>query len=301
MRNADLTCIRPFSIVPAMMIAILSLAPRPARADEAAPPETAPRETAEPMSGWDFDTASADLRSTVSEQLTFANQRLAEWKVILGGGAMIAPKYEGSNELDVQPIPFFAASFGEWVKVDPRAVSISLYELGNLRFSGQVGYDRGRKEDDSDKLRGLGDIDVGAVVGGTVQFGTDPFDFYASFSQIIGGSDGIEVTFGGDFAQTIDRFRLSAGLSTTWADGDYMQTFFGVTPEQSARSGLPAYSIGAGFKRVDLDLAVTYAVSEHWVVRGQVGLGYLLGDVADSPIVQEEFQPSVTFAVGYRF
>jgi len=236
-----------------------------------------------------------------TDRLAFVGQKLAEWKVVLGGGAMMAPKYEGSDEFDIQAIPFITATFGERVKVDPRGVSVNAYSVGNLNFSGQLGYDVGRSEDDSDHLRGLGDVDAGGVVGGMVSYEMGPAEFYASLSRTIGGSEGLEAKIGFDLAHNIDQFRFSAGVSATWADENYMETYFGVTAAQSAASGLAQYDIGAGFKRVDLDLAITYMATEHWLVRGQVGIGYLLGDAADSPIVQEAFQPSVLLAIGYRF
>lgn len=243
----------------------------------------------------------ADTSGSTLDRLAFVSQKLAEWKVVLGGGALIAPKYEGSDEFDIQPIPFVTATFGERVKIDPRGISVNVYSLGNLNFSGQIGYDTGRNEDDSAHLRGLGDVDMGAVVGGMVAYEMGPAEFYAAFSRTIGGSEGLEARFGVDLAHDIDQFRFSAGVSATWADENYMATYFGVTAAQSAASGLPQYDIGAGFKRVDLDLAVTYMATDHWLVRGQVGIGYLLGDAADSPIVQEAFQPSGMVTLGYRF
>lgn len=244
---------------------------------------------------------AADLRDISAEQLAFVGQKLTEWKVVLGGGVLVAPKYEGSDEFDVQPIPFGTASFGEHVKVDPRGLSVELYSIGNLSFSGQIGYETGRKEDDSEHLRGLGDIDMGGVVGGMLSYEAGPAEFYVSLGRTIGGSEGTQAKFGLELSHEVDRFRLSADLSATWADENYMQSYFGVTVAQSAASGLPQYDVGAGFKRVDLDLAVTYAADEHWLVRGEVGLGYLLGDAADSPIVQEAFQPSGMLTLGYRF
>jgi len=253
-----------------------------------------------PALGADAPTEGETVATTV-DRLAFVTQKLTEWKVVLGGGAMMAPKYEGSDEFDIQAIPFVTATFGERVKVDPRGIAVNVYSVGNLNFSGLLGYDTGRKEDDSDHLRGLGDVDAGGVVGGIVAYEMGPAEFYASLSRTIGGSEGLEAKIGFDLAHNIDQFRFSAGVSATWADETYMQSYFGVTAAQSAASGLAQYDIGAGFKRVDLDLSITYAATEHWLVRGQVGLGYLLGDAADSPIVQEAFQPSVLLAIGYRF
>ncbi len=239
--------------------------------------------------------------ASAADGWAFVAGTLADWNVVLGGGVLVAPKYEGSDEFDVQPIPFVTASIGEHVTIDPRGVSVNLHRLGDLTLSGQLGYDTGRQQSDSDHLRGLGDIDMGGVVGATLTYRFGPAELYGSLERIIGGSDGTQATLGFKLAHNVEQFRVSFGVSTTWADENYMQAYFGVTGVQSALSGLPRYAIGAGFKRVDLELAASYALSEHWLLRGELGLGYLLGDAADSPVVQEAFQPSVMLLVGYRF
>nr|WP_254229253.1 MipA/OmpV family protein [Agrobacterium salinitolerans] len=35
--------------------------------------------------------------------------------------------------------------------------------------------------------------------------------------------------------------------------------------------------------------------------KGEAGVGFLTGDAADSPIVEEKVQPSVSLFVGYKF
>ncbi|MDR6952899.1 outer membrane scaffolding protein for murein synthesis (MipA/OmpV family) [Ancylobacter sp. 3268] len=247
------------------------------------------------------DVPASVLQPSLAGGLDTLHRTLIDWQVVLGGGAMIQPSYEGSSSFEVSPVPFVMATFGEHVKFDPTGLSVDVYSLGNLYFSAKLGYDLGRKEDDDAYLRGLGDIDAGAVLGGTVAYEMGPAEFYATFERIVGGSEGTQIQFGVDLNHQVDRFIFTADLSATWADETYMQSYFGVTALQSAASGLPQYQADAGLKRVDLSLAVTYAFDEHWLVRGQAGLGYLLGDAADSPIVQEAFQPSGLIAIGYRF
>jgi outer membrane scaffolding protein for murein synthesis (MipA/OmpV family) len=41
--------------------------------------------------------------------------------------------------------------------------------------------------------------------------------------------------------------------------------------------------------------------TDNWLIRGQVGVGFLAGDARNSPIVQEDVQPSGMLFVGYRF
>lgn len=234
-------------------------------------------------------------------QFAFVTEKLSQWNVVLGGGAMIAPKYEGSDEFEVKAVPFVSASYGDWLRVDPRGASVSLYKLGDLHLSAKLGYDLGRKEDKSAHLTGLGDIDPGAVVGAELAYKIGILKLYTELNRTIGGSDGLQARFGGELGYKYDRWLFTAGASATWADSKYMSTYFGVTPTQSANSGLPVFDIGAGLKRFDISASATYAMTEHWLIRAQAGYGYLLGDVANSPIVQDRAQPFGMLSLGYKF
>lgn len=227
--------------------------------------------------------------------------RLNKWNVVIGAGGLYAPKFEGSDEFEIQPFPMFSATFGEHITVDPRGISINVYNYQSFSFSAKAGYDLGRKEDDSNHLEGLGDIDAGAVVGGKLAYELGPVELYTSFDKTIGGSDGLVGTVGANISHSYNQFLFSAGASATWADSNHMDSYFGVTAAQSARSGLAAYDAGAGFKRIDFEASVTYVTQKNWLVQGQVGIGYLVGDAADSPIVQDAFQPSAMLVVGYKF
>lgn len=274
----------------ATTIGVALLLPVKARAGEVASPQ------AQATSGQSYF-----LPQWSPDMLAFVPQKLAEWKVVLGGGAMISPKYEGSDEFKVSPVPFLSATFGDTMRVDPRGVSVNFYKDYGFSFAVRAGYDLGRSEDDSDHLRGLGDIGAGGVIGARLAYEFGPLEIYTAINRIVGGSNGLEGKFGADLSFQYERFLFMAGVSGTWADSKYMETYFGVTPLQSALSGLPVYDVGAGIKRMDVSATVTYMATEHWVVRGQAGWGYLLGDAGDSPIVQDKSQPYGLLSLGYRF
>jgi len=229
-------------------------------------------------------------------------QKLADWHVVLGGGAIIVPKYEGSNEFKVMPVPFISATFLDTVRIDPTGANVALYEQGPFELSARLGYDMGRKEDDSDHLRGLGDVDMGAIVGAKAAVKFGPAEIFAQLDKTIGGSDGLEGTLGIEVTQPLSQsLMVGASASVVFADEKYMQAYFGVTPEQSARSGLARYDAGAGLKRADFSISATYMLNPKWMVRGQAGVGILAGDAADSPVVVDKVQPTGMLLVGYRF
>jgi len=67
------------------------------------------------------------------------------------------------------------------------------YEANGFRAGVKGGYDLGRKEDDSDYLRGLGDIDAGGVIGGIVSYEVGPFEAYAELDKTIGREGIVQV------------------------------------------------------------------------------------------------------------
>lgn len=215
----------------------------------------------------------------------------------------MAPEYEGSDEFTVHPIPYFSISWKDRVFLNlERGLGVYAYRDDRFRLGVSVGYAQGRDEDDSERLRGLGDIDA-AVRGqlfaryslGSVNLGLD-------FAQDFGGTDGFQVRPGLGLNYALTRkVRLSPEVSATWASDDYMESYFGISPAQASRSGLQRFDAAAGFKRADFKVSATWDITDSWFTTANVGLGYLMGDAADSPITDRRLQPSAGLFVGYKF
>jgi len=75
---------------------------------------------------------------------------------------------------------------------------------------------------------------------------------------------------------------------TTWASEDYMEAYFGINQSNSNKSGLKTFDADSGIKDVGIALPVTYSPWEHWSIMGAVAYKRLLGDAADSPVVDDE-------------
>lgn len=165
----------------------------------------------------------------------------------------------------------------------------------------------GRDESDNDVLNGLGDIGQSVGVGGFIELSTSAWRANLSVSpQDVGNdTDGTLATFDIGYTASIkNRLQLTTGLSTSWADDDYMQGDFGVTDAQAIRSGLSRFDIKSGFKDVGIQMKASYAMSPRWSLEGQVGYWRLLNDVADSPIVKDvgsADQIRGLFGLSYQF
>ncbi|MGV1773767.1 MipA/OmpV family protein [Agrobacterium fabrum] len=226
----------------------------------------------------------------------------SEWKITLGVGAAYAPKYEGSDKLEVGPVPLISVNYGDVFTADFSGATVNLLNQNGFRLGIKGGWDGGRKEkDDRKNLRGLGDIKAGGVVGGVIAYSVEPFEIYAKLDKTIGGSEGLTATIGASVSQKVDQFILGADLSATWADDKHMKSYFGVTSAQSARSGLRRYDAKAGFKRIDASASVSYLLTENWAITGMGGVGFLIGDAKDSPLSKKDIQPFAMIGMSYTF
>jgi outer membrane protein len=78
---------------------------------------------------------------------------------------------------------------------------------------------------------------------------------------------------------------MNVGVHLTWADDDFMDTYFGVSRKDSARSGLPQYTASSGFKDTGLALTGTYQFNQKWGMLGNVSWTRMINDAEDSPLV----------------
>lgn len=247
-------------------------------------------------------TWSADAVSQFDEARFSSQAQSRNWTLIVGAGATYEPEYEGSDKFEISPIPVVVFTYGEWLEIDPTGVTITALEYEGFALAGKVGYEVGRDEDDGDRLDGLGDIDFAATVGAKASYSWKGFEFYAELDQTIDGSESLIGTVGAEFqAPVSERLILGAGVDAVFANDKHMEAYFGVNAKQSARSGLGEYKAEAGLKRVNVSASATYMVTKNWLVRGEAGIGFLTGDAADSPIVEEKLQPSTSLFVGYKF
>lgn len=240
-------------------------------------------------------TALADEGSTIG-------QTLHDYNLTLGVGANFKPTYEGSSHLEVAPLPYFSAELFDRLTVDITGLDLKAYESGPFRLDLKAGYETGRSEDDDDALDGMGDVDFGFTGGARMSFDVGPADLFVSASKTMGGSDGLVGVVGIEARHAFsDRLSLEASLGLTMADSNYMESYFGVDAGQAARSGYAEYKPSAGLKSVNASIGVTWNVDENVFFTAKQSLGVLVGDAADSPLVEEKLQPKTMLMLGYRF
>lgn len=213
----------------------------------------------------------------------------------LGVGA--APDYEGSD--DYAPIPLIAAEMrlhGYVLRTDGIGLRADL--VRNDRFSAGpiMRYARGRggvSDSRVDRLRDVdGGLEAGAFAGlrhpGLLTRHDAATVEVSAVQEVAGGHCGALVTLSlGWSAPLSDRLRFATGVSTTYATGPYMRSFFGIDADNAARSGLRRFSAGSGLKDAGLALTLSRAVAPAWSVNGTLGYSRLMGDATDSPVTRD--------------
>lgn len=229
----------------------------------------------------------------------------------IGGAVGIKPKYEGSDEYEVFGFPVIFPDFGGMGlgnRVTIRGaddVRFKVLEFGGFELGPLAGYAFGRKEDDGDLLLGLGDVDDGLVLGAYAGYHFGPVLLDVSYHQIVtGDDDGYQIRFGGSLEQELrPGFVGTLRVGATYADDVYMRSYFGISGVQALNSvaGLSAYTAEAGIKDVHVELGAKYALTDRITLKAVGQYARLVGDAADSPVVESEDQFTGILGATYRF
>ena len=292
------------------------------------------------LAGVAFATTSNAADAVYQDDPAPVPQEIFSRSILIGGGAGFEPRYEGSDEYRVLPFPIISYNSGE---PGPRLfeyrslddIRFHALRFDNFSVGSIAGYTFGRDEDDSNRLRGFGDIDGGLVLGGFASY-----EFYNSGDVIWGADIGVRTQVTGDafdqdrfagialpasvrnslddgsYGYEVDlglsgkynvneQFNIAMRLGAVYASDDYMQTHFSVSTAQAIAAnslGNPINTFAAvsGIKNVYFRVNTTYELTENIQLRARVGYSHLLSDAADSPVTESANQFSGTVGAAYR-
>ncbi|HYE52461.1 MAG TPA: MipA/OmpV family protein [Azospirillaceae bacterium] len=229
------------------------------------------------------------------------------WNVRLGLVGVAAPDYEGSDEYELHPVPDIEITYGDWFFLDRRGLGVNLLQWNGLTAGVSYGIDAGRREKENDALEGLGTIRATAMGNIFATYQVGPVSLSADIQRDLldRGHEGTTAQLALTYALPIGPgAAVFAGPSLTWADDNYMQSFFGISAEQALRSGRVRHDVKAGLKNAGFTVYGTYPLSGTWSLTGLAGYSRLLGEAADSPLVRRDGDADQFFGglgASYRF
>jgi outer membrane scaffolding protein for murein synthesis (MipA/OmpV family) len=238
------------------------------------------------------------------------SQKPTEWDVNLAIGAAMLPTFNGSDRYRATPIPLLIVRWRDAISLGADGLNLYWHD-DNLRIGGGVSYDGGRLDHETsgilnsgdNRLQGLGDIDASLGARAFVSYKWGPAYLDIAATKFIGPQNkGVVVSLAAAAPLSLTKdLVIRPHIGTTWADDNYMQTFFGVTAVQSTASIFPQYSAGAGLENVNGGLTVVYLLSQHWFVGADASATQYLDDAAKSPITISNTNATVGAVVGYHF
>jgi MipA family protein len=251
------------------------------------------------------------LSLLLSAPLAALAQILPQDYTLLGVAVRTRPAYDGSASQATDLIPVIRYYGSPWFARTTQGVlegGVRTEVARGLNLGAQVVYEEGRKAGESGLLSGRGfpNISPGASVGVHAEWdfslGKVPFTLLARYRQNADADRGAKTDL-----------RLNAGVfesgsavaavyaQATWADAKSNRFFYGITAEQSATSGLPAYSPGGGLLSTTLGLLWSADLTRSWVLVGGLSWEHLQDGAANSPLAERASNYYANIGVAYRF
>ena len=248
-----------------------------------------------PLGEWQY-SAGVALRDKLEDPMP-------TWDVSVAIGAAALPRYPGSSAYRPEPIPSFDIRYEDIAFLSiGEGLGVNILHDSNYRVGVTLAYDTGRDHSDSAHLHDMGNIAAAPEPKFFAEYVIFPVVLRGDLRRGIGGNDG----WVGDLSVYMPvygtkTFFIFAGLTTTYADQTYQRRFFGVTPDQSERSGYPVFMPGSGFGSTRIGSNLMWYWNDHWFTAGEGSVQRLLGDSAKSPLTDSKLQLGLIWSVGYQF
>jgi outer membrane protein len=228
------------------------------------------------------------------------------WVVTIGGWVVAQPDYMGSDDYEAAFRPIFnirKEGSKEWLSLPDDSAGIALFETSNFRIGPAFGFTPERNSSDNPALRGLKDVDFTFEAGAFAEYW--PAEMLRTRLEVLhglNGHEGLIANLSADFVlRPAERWMVTIGPRLTWVDDNYADAYFSVGPGSPS---LPQFRAEGGLHSVGVGASLSYDVTEAVQFRVFGEYDRLLGDAADSPLVDlrgSEDQFTAGVGVSYRF
>lgn len=262
---------------------------------------TARAQTPSPLGEWQYSAG-------VPLQKVFDPKPPEKWSFRFGAAASFQPRYDGSDQYRVMGGPNFDVRYRDLFFLSTgEGLGVNFAQGQNWRTTLSINYDLSRRSaDDLGHLNGLPNINAAPLIklsGDYVISKNLPIVLRADVQRSIGGSNG----WVGDLSAYMplpgssESFYWFAGPTVTFADSNYMNSWFGISQQASTRSGYRPYSAKAGLKSYGAGMTMVWFIRKHWFVTADGAVEQLVGSARNSPITQRSTNAVADVSVNYQF
>jgi len=209
------------------------------------------------------------------------------WTTRLGIMGFSLPAYEGAKNYLFWPLPSFEVDYNDRLYANINSAAYALFQNKWISVGPELTPFLGRQESYSDALRGTGNLPFDLKGGGFVGLHSPVGSLVVECSRSITTSVGAtgSISFQSGYLFDPKRLILAVTPGVTWADKDYMQNNFGITPSRSVTSGYPAYAPSASFYNYFVYVAPTFIINTRHYVIPSFAYIRLFDQARQSPLV----------------
>ena len=221
-------------------------------------------------------------------------------KYAAGLGAGMAPDYEGSEDYTAVPALMFKGNYdsGRYFSLLGTNFMLNVIPSETFSFGPALNYRMERDDVDNDQVDAMDKIDSAFEAGAFGGFNINNFILRLEvLTDVSDEHDGtlVKGTAGYQW-KAMPALAITPTIFTTYADDDYMDTYFGVNDGNKGNNSLlPNYKADGGMKDFGINVSAHYTPWQHWGVMGIMSYSTLLNDAKDSPIVDDEGEKGQMF------
>lgn len=210
---------------------------------------------------------------------------------VVGLGLAFVPDYEGSEDYTAVPIINARLNLNNHMYIGFLGSTLRANLVPNQEWNAGplLRYRPERDDVDNDQVDAMKKVDAAIEAGGFLTYNMQEWTFSVSAAQdIAGGHEGFVMDLGAGYRYKLDsQTTLTVNGQLTFASSDYMHAYFSVDQGDSIRSGLRTYSADGGIKDIGIGCALQHGFDRNWSMVGVLKYTRLLGDAADSPVVDD--------------
>lgn len=242
------------------------------------------------------------------------------WKFTVGSGFIVAPSFAGSKNVSLLAVPDVRVAYKDVLSINMKdGISYAVIKQDRWRIGPAVTYTFKRSEKSGgsifriagsgrDALKGMGDVEGTVSLGGMIEYTVKPFKAQIHFHKGINGHQGFVgeggLRYGNVFRYSGPPVIYSFGPHIKFGDQRYINSYWGITPEQSSATGLDVYHAAAGITSYGIGSIAMMPLTRSLAVTIIAGFDRLAHPVAASPLIKihgTANQASGGLFVGYRF
>ncbi len=190
-------------------------------------------------------------------------------------------------------------------KLFARGASAGAYLINNennqLTASVQLAGNSFDPDDADGALAGLDERELSASAGLNYQRRTAIGGFRAQIATDIldrSGGNTARLSYIGRIAR--DKLTLYPSIGFEYNDEDYNDYYYGVSAEESARTGVPTYKSDSSVNPY-VNISANYDFSDRWAGFANQSLSVLPNEQYDSPLVNSRTESTTTLGLSYKF